>query len=72
MGQELRILGPSGVATTAVAEASIHIVSPMCPFCTRGAAGLALAYPDDPEMRVSHETIYMSLFVQSGARCARN
>ncbi len=22
------------------------------------------AYPDDPEMRVSHETIYMSLFVQ--------
>jgi transposase, IS30 family len=25
---------------------------------------LASAYPDDPEMRVSHETIYMSLFVQ--------
>ncbi len=25
---------------------------------------LARAYPDDPEMRVSHETIYMSLFVQ--------
>ena len=28
------------------------------------SAWLALAYPDDPEMRVSHETIYMSLFVQ--------
>ena len=25
---------------------------------------LALEYPNDPEMRVSHETIYMSLFVQ--------
>src|SRR5437763_2134866 len=25
---------------------------------------LALAYPDEPEMRVSHETIYTSLFVQ--------
>lgn len=25
---------------------------------------LRLDYPDDPEMRVSHETIYMSLFVQ--------
>ena len=22
-------------------------------------------FPDDPEMRVSHETIYLSLFVQS-------
>ena len=29
------------------------------------AAWLALAYPDDPEMRVSHETIYLSLFVQT-------
>ncbi len=29
------------------------------------AALLALAYPDDPEMRVSHETIYLSLFVQA-------
>jgi IS30 family transposase len=29
------------------------------------AAWLALAYPDDPEMRVSHETIYLSLFVQA-------
>src|SRR5947209_2863873 len=28
------------------------------------SAWLARAYPDDPEMRVSHETIYMSLFVQ--------
>jgi transposase, IS30 family len=26
---------------------------------------LVRAFPDDPEMRVSHETIYMSLFVQS-------
>ena len=32
------------------------------------AADLGLAgwtFPDDPEMRVSHETIYLSLFVQS-------
>lgn len=29
------------------------------------AAWLKAAYPDDPEMRVSHETIYLSLFVQS-------
>jgi transposase, IS30 family len=29
------------------------------------AAWLALAYPDDPEMQVSHETIYLSLFVQA-------
>jgi IS30 family transposase len=29
------------------------------------AGWLALAYPDDPEMRVSHETIYLSLFVQA-------
>jgi IS30 family transposase len=29
------------------------------------AAWLAVAYPDDPEMRVSHETIYLSLFVQA-------
>lgn len=28
------------------------------------AAWLPLEYPNDPEMRVSHETIYMSLFVQ--------
>ena len=28
------------------------------------SAWLARAYPTDPEMRVSHETIYMSLFVQ--------
>jgi IS30 family transposase len=26
---------------------------------------LPLAYPDEPEMRVSHETVYLSLFVQS-------
>jgi len=26
---------------------------------------LRRSFPDDPEMRVSHETIYVSLFVQS-------
>ena len=26
---------------------------------------LVAEFPDDPEMRVSHETIYLSLFVQS-------
>jgi IS30 family transposase len=42
------------------------------------AARLVIDYPDDPEMRVSHETIYQSLFVQSRgalrkelARCLR-
>jgi IS30 family transposase len=29
------------------------------------AGWLPLAFPDDPEMRVSHETIYLSLFVQA-------
>ena len=29
------------------------------------SASLVVDFPDDPEMRVSHETIYMSLFVQS-------
>src|SRR5215469_17885580 len=29
------------------------------------AGWLAVSYPDDPEMRVSHETIYLSPFVQS-------
>src|SRR5580698_9522909 len=29
------------------------------------SAWLALVYPNDPEMHVSHETIYQSLFVQS-------
>ena len=29
------------------------------------AGWLALAYPDDPEMQVSRETIYLSLFVQA-------
>ena len=28
-------------------------------------AGWLASYPDDPEMRVSHETIYLSLFVQA-------
>ena len=28
------------------------------------ARWLARAFPDEPEMRVSHETIYLSLFVQ--------
>ena len=29
------------------------------------AGWLPVAYPDDPEMRVSHETIYLTLFVQA-------
>ena len=29
------------------------------------AGSLALMFPDDPELRVSHETIYLSLFVQA-------
>ena len=29
------------------------------------SARLTVDYPDDPEMRVSHETIYRSLFVQA-------
>ena len=29
------------------------------------AGWLKAGYPDDPEMRVSHETIYLSLFIQS-------
>ena len=29
------------------------------------SAKLRIDYPDDPEMRISHETIYLSLFVQS-------
>jgi len=43
------------------------------------AGRLALEYPHDPEMRVSHETIYQSLFVQGRgelrrelARCLRS
>jgi IS30 family transposase len=43
------------------------------------ARRLRLDYPDDPEMRVSHETIYQSLFVQGRgelrrelARCLRS
>jgi IS30 family transposase len=33
------------------------------------AGWLPLAYPSDPVMRVSHETIYLSLFIQSRGRC---
>lgn len=34
---------------------------------------LRLEFPDDPMMRVSHETIYMSLFVQGrGELCRRS
>ncbi len=32
---------------------------------------LRRAYPDDPEMQVSHETIYLSLFVQSRGAAGR-
>ena len=33
---------------------------------------LRAEFPDRPEMRVSHETIYLSLYVQAGVRCARS
>ena len=36
------------------------------------AGWLKLTYPDDPEMHVSHESIYRTLFVQSRVRCARS
>ena len=37
------------------------------------SADLPVDYPDDPEMRVSHETIYRSLFVQArDGRCAKS
>jgi IS30 family transposase len=35
------------------------------------SARLRLEYPDDPEMRISHETIYQSLFVQSRGELRR-
>ena len=36
------------------------------------SAWLALAYPDDAEMRVSHETIYMSCSCRAEGRCAKS
>jgi IS30 family transposase len=36
------------------------------------AACLALEFPDDPEMRVSHETIYQSLYVQGRGALRRD
>jgi hypothetical protein len=36
------------------------------------SAWLAEAYPDDPETRVSHETIYVSLYYRAGGRCAKS
>jgi IS30 family transposase len=35
------------------------------------SARLKLEYPDDPEMRISHETIYLSLYVQSRGELRR-
>lgn len=35
------------------------------------SARLRVEYPDDPEMRISHETIYQSLFVQSRGELRR-
>jgi hypothetical protein len=37
---------------------------------SRSPGWLPLAYPQGPVMRVSHETIYLSLFVQGRGRCA--
>ena len=65
--------GPSDAATEAVAS------SPATSSCVRSSEAklelrwspqqisgwLVEEFPDDPEMRVSHETIYLSLFVQS-------
>jgi DNA-binding CsgD family transcriptional regulator len=34
------------------------------------AGWLKATYPDDPEMQVPHETIYRTLFIQSGVPCA--
>jgi IS30 family transposase len=36
------------------------------------SARLKVEYPDDPRMRVSHETIYQSLFVQTRGALRRN
>ena len=36
------------------------------------AARLVIDHPEDPEMRVSHETIYQSLFVQAAGRVGRS
>jgi IS30 family transposase len=33
---------------------------------------LKLIYPDEPEMQVSHESIYLSLFVHPAVRCAKS
>ncbi len=32
---------------------------------------LRIEFPDDPMMRVSHETIYLSLFVEGGGELRR-
>jgi IS30 family transposase len=44
----------------AVVEAKLELRSPQ-----QISGWLVAEFPDDPEMRVSHETIYVSLFVQS-------
>ncbi len=36
------------------------------------AAALPIEFPDDPMMRVSHETIYQSLFVQTKGELRRD
>ena len=36
------------------------------------SAFLKLEYAQDPEMQISHETIYLSLFVQSRGLCVRS
>jgi transposase, IS30 family len=34
------------------------------------SARLTEEYPDDPEMRVSHETIYQTLYLKAKGECA--
>ena len=53
-------LATSRALRDAVASKLAHAWSPQ-----QIAGWLRRAYPDDPTMRVSHETIYLSLFVQS-------
>ena len=64
----VRLLRRPSLAKLAVCPRLREVVEGKLELCwspQQIAAWLALAYPDDPEMRVSHETIYLSLFVQA-------